>query len=179
MSSSRKGTSTAVGCTQARGTGGCGVRGLPGVSRGVRHRGLHYLVGVQAGHKVWPPGAQPQRPASEPGKKGGPSHALRGERHRPWAIGQLVHEFPKEQWHTVSWREGSKGEQSSRFAAVRVHTAERHVHGVPLSEQVWLLVQWPQGEKAPTKYALSSLLATTPLNLPALRGQAVRPWVAR
>jgi len=65
-----------------------------------------------------------------------------------------VLEFPKEQWHTVSWREGSKGEQSSRFAAVRVHTAERHVHGVPPSEQVWLVVHWPEGEKAPTKYAL-------------------------
>jgi hypothetical protein len=30
--------------------------------------------------------------------------------------------------------------QSSRFAAVRVHTAERHVHGAPPSEEVWLLI---------------------------------------
>lgn len=130
---------------------------------GVRQRGLHYLVGVQGGHKVWPPGAQPQRPPPEPGKKGRPRSRYEAKGTKPWAIEQLVLQFPKEQWHTVSWREGSKGEQSSRFAAVRVHTAERHVHGVAPSEEVWLLVQWPQGQKAPTKYAVCSLPATTPL----------------
>jgi SRSO17 transposase len=44
-----------------------------------------------------------------------------------------------------------------------VHTAERHVHGVAPSEEVWLLVEWPRDEKAPTKYYLSSLPADTPL----------------
>lgn len=29
----------------------------------LHQRGLHYLVGVQGNHKVWPPGAQPQQPA--------------------------------------------------------------------------------------------------------------------
>ncbi len=140
---------------------------------GVRQRGLHYLVGVQGGHKVWPPGAQPQRPPPEPGKNGRPRTRYEAKGTEPWAIEQLALELPKEQWHKVSWREGSKGEQSSRFAAVRVHTAERHVHGVAPSEEVWLLVQWPQGEKAPTKYAVCSLPADTSLK------QLARLWKLR
>jgi SRSO17 transposase len=81
----------------------------------------------------------------------------------PCAIEQVALQLPKAQWHTVHWREGSRGEQSSRFAAVRVRTAERHVKGAPPSEEVWLLLEWPQGQKAPTKYYLSSLPADTPL----------------
>nr|WP_253910419.1 transposase [Pyxidicoccus fallax] len=34
---------------------------------GVRERGLHYLMGVQGTHKVWPPGAKPQKPEKVPG----------------------------------------------------------------------------------------------------------------
>ena len=39
---------------------------------GVRKRGLHYLMGVQGTHKVWPPGAKPQKPEKVPGKNGRP-----------------------------------------------------------------------------------------------------------
>jgi hypothetical protein len=46
---------------------------------------------------------------------------------------------------------------------VRVHTAERHVHGAPPSEEVWLLIEWPEDQKVPTKYSLCSLPADTPL----------------
>jgi SRSO17 transposase len=77
---------------------------------GVRHRGLHYLVGVQGGHKVGPPGAQPQQPAKGPGKKGRPRTRYVADGTEPWAIEVLVSQFPKEQWKKVSWHEGSKGE---------------------------------------------------------------------
>nr|WP_281404488.1 transposase [Pyxidicoccus fallax] len=71
--------------------------------------------------------------------------------------------MPEEEFHRVSWREESRGEQSSRFTAVRVQTAERHVQRAPPSEEVWLLIEWPQKEKTPTKYSLSSLPEDTPL----------------
>ena len=90
-----------------------------------------------------------------------------------WAIEELALQLPREQWQTVCWREGSRGEQPSRFAAVRVQTAERHVHGVPPSQEVWRVMQWPKGEKTPTKYALSSLPTTTPLK------HLVRLWKLR
>jgi SRSO17 transposase len=129
----------------------------------VRERGLHYLVRVQGSHKVWPPGASPVLPAKVKGKNGRPRTRYQAEGVAPWSIEQLARQVPKEEFHKVSWREGSRGEQSSRFAAVRVHSAERHVHGAAPSEQVWLLLEWPEDEKLPTKYYLCSLPADTPL----------------
>lgn len=130
---------------------------------GVRKLGLHYLVGVPGGHKVWPPGATPALPPKVPGKNGRPRTRYVAEGVEPWSIEALARQVPKEEFHTVSWREGSRGEQSSRFAAVRVHTAERHVHGAPPSEEVWLLLEWPKDQTAPTKYYLCSLPRSTPL----------------
>jgi SRSO17 transposase len=94
---------------------------------GVRERGLHYLVGVQGQHKVWPPGAEPTLPPKEPGKNGRPRTRYVARGVEPWSIEELALQVPKEEFHPVSWREGSRGAQSSRFAAVRVHAAERHV----------------------------------------------------
>jgi SRSO17 transposase len=140
---------------------------------GVRERGLHYLVGVKGTHKVWPPGARPQRPGKPAGQRGRPRTRYEAEGVERCAIEALALQLPRAQWQRVCWREGSRGEQSSRFAAVRVQTAERHVHGAPPSEEVWLVMQWPKGEKTPTKYALSSLPATTPLK------ELVRLWKLR
>lgn len=130
---------------------------------GVRERGLHYLVGVQGAHKVWPPGAKPQKPEKVPGKNGRPRTRYVAEGVQPWSIEELALQLPREDFQTVAWRKGSLGEQSSRFAAVRVQTAERHVQRAPPSEEVWLLIEWPEEEKAPTKYYLSSLPANAPL----------------
>jgi hypothetical protein len=72
---------------------------------------------------------------------------------KPWSIEELAVQVPQEDFHTVSWREGSRGERSSRFAAVRVCSAEQHIPG----QEEWLLIEWPKDQKAPTKYYLSSL----------------------
>ncbi len=130
---------------------------------GVRKLGLHYLVGVQGKHKVWPPGAKPTLPPKVPGKNGRPRTRYVAAGVEPWSIEELSLQVPRGEFRTVSWREGSRGEQCSRFAAVRVHTAERHVHRAPPSEEVWLLIEWPEDEKVPTKYYLCSLPAHTPL----------------
>ena len=61
------------------------------------------------------------------------------------------------QFRRISWREGSRGTQSSRFAAVRIRTAHRHKLGAPPGEPQWLICEWPKEEDAPTKYWLSNL----------------------
>jgi len=61
----------------------------------------------------------------------------------------------------VRWREGSRGWQKSRFAAVRVRTAHRHQNGKPPSDEQWLLCHWPEDSEAPIKYWLAALPATT------------------
>ncbi|MCY1072967.1 IS701 family transposase [Archangium sp. miwbw1] len=130
---------------------------------GLRARGLHYQVGVQGTHKVWPPGARPAQPPKEKGKNGRPRTRCEAQGVKPWSIEELALQVPQEDFHTVTWREGSRGEQSSRFAAVRVHSAERHVHGAAPGQEEWLLIEWPKAQKAPTKYYLSSLPGDTPL----------------
>src|SRR6218665_1882583 len=140
---------------------------------GVRRLGLHYLMGVQGSHKVWPPGAQPQQPPKVAGRNGRPRTRYQAAGVEPWSMAQLALQLPEEDWHTVHWREGSRGAQSSRFAAVRVRSAVRHVHGVAPGPEEWLLVEWPRGEEAPTKYALCSLPADTS------RKKLVRLWKLR
>jgi SRSO17 transposase len=139
----------------------------------VRERGLHYLMGVQGTHKVWPPGAQPRQPPKVAGRNGRPRTRYTAQGVVPWSIGRLAWELPEEDWHTIHWREGSRGKQSSRFAAVRVRSAARHVHGVAPGQEEWLLVEWPKNEEAPTKYALCSLPADTALK------KLVRLWKLR
>jgi hypothetical protein len=51
----------------------------------------------------------------------------------------------------------------SRFASLRVRPAHRdYWRSQPYPEE-WRLVEWPQGESAPTKYWLSTLPADTDL----------------
>jgi SRSO17 transposase len=130
---------------------------------GLRARGLPYLVRVQGTHRVWPPGAKPKPPESSPGRSGRPRTRFSAEGVQPWSIEALAPQVPEEEFHRVSWREGSRGVQSSTFAAVRVHSAERHTKGKPPSLEQWLLLEWPTTETQPTKYYLSSLPAGTPL----------------
>lgn len=77
---------------------------------GVRARGLHYLVGVQGSHKVWPPGSTPTRPPKEPGKNGRPRTRYEAKSVESWSIEELALQVPRDDFHTVTWREGSCGE---------------------------------------------------------------------
>ena len=61
--------------------------------------------------------------------------------------------LPRCAWRTIGWREGSNEQLSSRFARVRVRAANEDV----LRDEEWLLIEWPKGEKEPTKYWLSTL----------------------
>jgi SRSO17 transposase len=48
---------------------------------------------------------------------------------------------------------------SSRFARVRVRPAHRDYWLAESRPEEWLLIEWPEGEEAPTKYWLSTLPA--------------------
>ena len=68
------------------------------------------------------------------------------------ALGLAAEKFRK-----VSWREGARGTLSSRFAAVRVRPAHRDYLRSSPREEEWLLIEWPAGSSAPTKYWLATL----------------------
>jgi SRSO17 transposase len=122
-------------------------------------RGLHYLVAIPGEPVVWPPESNPEIPPKTSPKGRPPSRHV-DPSCPPIAVRQLSLRLG---FQTVRWRQGSRGWQSSRFAAVRIRTAHRHGHGVPPGDEQWLLCEWPKGEKAPTKFYLSNLPATTSL----------------
>ena len=71
--------------------------------------------------------------------------------------------LPKRAWRTVTWREGSKSEFTSCFAALRVRPAHRDtLRSEPWPEE-WLLIEWPEGSDEPSKYWLSNLPPRTSL----------------
>jgi SRSO17 transposase len=112
--------------------------------------GLSYVAGILSQTLVWAPGSAP-RPGHEP------SH--RGRRAAPDLISvkDLALALPAKAWRTIRWREGTADWLSSRFARVRVRVGHRHLRAAPVEE--WLLMEWPKGEDAPTKYWLSTLAA--------------------
>lgn len=119
---------------------------------GLRERGLQYAVGVHHPTSVWRPGTAFAVPAKASHKGPQPS-LVRAVDAEPIAIGDLAKEL---RYRTVTWREGTRGKQSSRFAAIRVRTAHRHQTRPPGPDE-WLLCEWPDGEAGPTKHFLISL----------------------
>jgi SRSO17 transposase len=117
---------------------------------GMTALGLSYAVGIQPKILVWPPGTGPKR-------RGKPLNNT-GRRDEPdlLSVKKVALGLPEDAWHTIQWREGSADWLSSRFARVRVRVGHSQLMPEMLSPE-WLLIEWPEGEPAPTKYWLSTL----------------------
>ena len=125
--------------------------------------GLAYTVGIQSSTSLWPPGSAPLPPKSWSGRGRPPTRVRRNPDHRPLSALDLAKQLPAQAWQDVTWREGTNAPLTSRFAAVRVRPAHRdHLRHGPRPEE-WFLVEWPAGEREPTKYWLSSLPPDTAL----------------
>src|SRR6516162_5550038 len=71
---------------------------------------------------------------------------------------QLALSLPNHAWRTITWRNGSAAPLRSRFARVQVRTAP--IRDAAARPEETLLIEWPDGETAPTKYWLSNIAAT-------------------
>lgn len=126
---------------------------------GLNARGLGYVLAVSGTPIVWRPESDPKIRPRAPGESG------RRTRYYdydcpPIAISELAAELP---FRRVTWRDGSRGWQSSRFAALRIRTAHHHTRSVPPGVEQWLLCEWSPSEKAPHKFHLATLPRTTSL----------------
>jgi SRSO17 transposase len=120
-------------------------------------RRLSYALGISSEVSVWPPGQQPL-PAPKWSGRGRPPKLLRrGEAHHPVSVLELAKRQPEKAWRVVRWREGTKGTMSSRFALLRVCAAHRDYWRAVPRDPEWLLVEWPPGEREPTKFWLSNV----------------------
>jgi SRSO17 transposase len=119
--------------------------------------GLTYVAGILPNTTVWTSGAKPL-PAKRWSGRGRPTKLLRrNAEHRPISVKELALNLPSRVWRKVTWREGAAAPLSSRFARVRVRVAHRDYRLAEHRPEEWLIVEWPKGEKEPTKYWLSTL----------------------
>ena len=73
----------------------------------------------------------------------------------PITAADLAKSLSKRAWRTIAWRDGSNATLVSRFARVRVRAAGEGTTDEEPEE--WLIIEWPKGEKEPTKFWLSTL----------------------
>lgn len=119
-------------------------------------RQLSYVLGISPTLGVWskPPKVEVAKYAG----RGAPPTRSRYGTQRPSSVREVA--LQAKGWKKVRWREGTKGWLASRFLAMRVQPSHGFVRGQPPHKPVWLLVQWPEGEKEPTKYFLCDLPAS-------------------
>jgi SRSO17 transposase len=109
-----------------------------------------YVAGILPNTLMWRPGTGPRRmdkPLNNTGRRDEPDLISAKE---------VALALPKQAWCTVTWREGSADQLSSRFARVRVRVGYNKLIPEKLLPE-WLLIEWPENEKEPTRYWLSTL----------------------
>lgn len=126
---------------------------------GLNEMQLTYAVGVISSLTVWAPGTAPLPPARYKGHGRRPLRLRRARGHQPVTVKELALQLKSSAWRTLTWREGTNGRLSSRFARVRVCAAHRNYLRTGMPEEQWLLIEWPAAEAEPTKYWLSNLSA--------------------
>jgi SRSO17 transposase len=142
---------------------------------GVTDLDLQYVVGVQSSITIWEPDRKPLPPLPRK-RRGRPPRLLRRDKkHKPVSAQQLALSLPAGSWKTVTWRQGTRKQLRSRFAAVRIRPAHRdYWRAEPHAEQ-WLLIEWPKAEAEPTKYWFATLPANTKIK--DLVGMAKQRWI--
>jgi SRSO17 transposase len=116
-----------------------------------------YVAGILSNTTVWSHGTGPLPPKKWSGRGRPPKRLRLDARHQPISVKELALSLPKRAWHRVEWREGTAERLSSRFARVRIRVARNDVKRSEPRPEEWLLIEWPNGESAPTKYWLSTL----------------------
>ena len=128
----------------------------------LRQRQLKYVVTVEPETQVWTQDPHASLPA--PRRPGRPRKVrLAAGLPPPQDLPAVARELPPSAWRNVTWREGSRGFQRSRFARLPVWAAHGWRSGTR-TERVaeWLLIEWPAGEKQPVKYWLAQLDSAVP-----------------
>ena len=121
---------------------------------------LTYVAGVKSTTTVWAPGTAALAATRKPGRGRPAVRPVYGGENKPIGVEQLALSLPEGSWQTIGWREGTNARLTGRFARLRVRSAhDRDVATENIAEE-WLLIEWPEDEKTPTKFWLSTLEAT-------------------
>src|SRR5262249_28887139 len=108
--------------------------------------GLTYVAGILPQTSVWAPGMAPLPAQAWSGRGRRPKLTRRDAKHRPVSVKALAQGLPAASWEMISWREGTAGTLTSRFARVRVRAAHRdYWRGAPRFEGRLLVERAPGG----------------------------------
>lgn len=146
------------------------------VRDGLQTRGFPYCVQVEVTTGAWPAPPTPPVPLPTTGRGRPRTRPRRTELPAPQSLAALARALPATAWRTVTWRPGTKGPLTSRFARFPVWCAHEYQRGgrfAPREETC--LVEWPVDEPAPTKYWLADLRGE-PLGLRRLVRLAKGRW---
>lgn len=122
----------------------------------LRERQLFYCVRVPWTTTAWQ--EEPRFGEPEPVRRG--FRAKRGPllSPEPKNLLAIARELPASAWKKVTWRQGTKGAQRSRFASLPVWAAHGWKQGPqPERFEEIALIEWPEDEPAPTRYWLAHL----------------------
>jgi SRSO17 transposase len=108
----------------------------------IRDHGFHYALGIMPTQKMWRLDTLERRiPDAENART-------------------IAKQLGDKAFRRVTWRDGTMAERrklSSRFAFCRVKVATDDGTEPAQREAIWLLIEWPDGESEPTKFALTTL----------------------
>jgi SRSO17 transposase len=132
---------------------------------GLEERELRYVLDVKGTTSAYGEHVRPSQPPRLQGRGRPPGLRYRED---PSSLKELALAAGQNAAVTVTWREGTRGEMTSRFLALRVRPANIHLrrHAHKTGEEIplaWLICEWPDHKQAPTKYWLSNLPADTDL----------------
>jgi SRSO17 transposase len=112
--------------------------------------GCRYVVGVKSTTVAWTN-----------------VEAGRGKVEMRMSVERMALALGDDAWRRIAWREGTNEMLSGRFARLRVRVDSE-------GAEEWLLIEWPEGEKKPTKYWFSTLAARASFS--HLVGRAKLRW---
>lgn len=139
-------------------------------------RGFPYCVQVVAAVKGWTAAPAPAGPPAYQGRGRPRRRPPRSALPAPLTLTAIAHALPETAWHTVTWREGTKGLLRSRFARLPLWPAHRWTTTRALpTAPVELLLEWRRGTAAPSRYWLADLRGAV-LPLRRLVGLAKGRW---
>jgi SRSO17 transposase len=127
-------------------------------------RGLQWAVGISRRQNVYPADTGLIFPEARAGR--------RRKYHIPDRTAVSAEKMlAEEKWKKISWRRGTKGKLTCKFAACRVRVADGHRHrmsdgrvqAMPGEEEVWLVGE--RRESGEQKYYLSNLPADADLKM--------------
>jgi SRSO17 transposase len=132
---------------------------------GLQEREISYVLDVKSTTSAYGEDVTPSQPPRPEGRGRPPKPRYRED---PSSLKQVALKAGSEAAVSVTWREGTRGEMTSRFLALRVrpaniglrNTANRNGEELAVC---WLICEWPDDKDEPTKYWLSNLPADTDL----------------